>query len=66
MQWNRIDDCKGQRSIDCQAFGLIITAQGLVANGVKVYVTALPTDDIDGAVAELQDLGKAAGGQAIG
>jgi hypothetical protein len=49
-----------------KSFGLIIIAQGLVSNGAKVYVTALPTDDIDGAVAELQELGKAAGGQAIG
>ncbi|KEF54701.1 uncharacterized protein A1O9_09143 [Exophiala aquamarina CBS 119918] len=49
----------------CSGIGLMI-AKGLVANGAKVYVTALPTDDIDGAVAELQELGKAAGGQARG
>ncbi|KAG9767992.1 NAD(P)-binding protein, partial [Aureobasidium melanogenum] len=41
-------------------------SQGLVANGAKVYVTALPTDDIQGAVAELNELGKPAGGTAVG
>ncbi|KAJ4506205.1 hypothetical protein HRR75_007060 [Exophiala dermatitidis] len=39
---------------------------GLVANGAKVYVTALSTDDIQGAVAELNELGKPAGGTAVG
>ncbi|KAL2424482.1 hypothetical protein ABEF95_010943 [Exophiala dermatitidis] len=39
---------------------------GLVANGAKVYVTALPTDDVQGAVAELNGLGKPAGGTAVG
>jgi phenylacetate 2-hydroxylase len=42
------------------------TNQGLVSNGAKVYVTALPTDEIDGAVKELNDLGKTSGGSAIG
>jgi len=37
-----------------------------VQNGVKVYVTALPSDDIEGAVAELNDIGKNGGGEAIG
>ncbi|KIX08973.1 uncharacterized protein Z518_00051 [Rhinocladiella mackenziei CBS 650.93] len=49
----------------CSGIGLMI-AKGLVSNGAKVYVTALPTDDIRGAVAELTDLGKSSGGTAIG
>jgi hypothetical protein len=40
--------------------------QGLVVNGAKVYVTALPTDDIDGVVKELNQIGQTAGGTAIG
>nr|KAK5437395.1 hypothetical protein LTR18_009257 [Exophiala xenobiotica] len=49
----------------CSGIGLMI-AKGLVSNGAKVYVTALPTDDIEGAVAELLELGKASGGTAVG
>jgi NAD(P)-dependent dehydrogenase (short-subunit alcohol dehydrogenase family) len=45
--------------------GMMI-AQGLVSNGVKTYVTGLASDDIEGAVAELQALGQESGGEAIG
>jgi len=45
--------------------GLMI-AKGLVTNGTKVYVTALPTDPIEEKVAELNALGKESGGIAIG
>ena len=41
-------------------------AQGLVANGAKVYITALPEDDMAGAVTELNDLGSGSGGKAFG
>jgi NAD(P)-dependent dehydrogenase (short-subunit alcohol dehydrogenase family) len=41
-------------------------SQGLVANGAKVYVTALATDDIETAVDELNRLGTKSGGRAIG
>jgi hypothetical protein len=57
---------EGLRSVGVSMNGILKLTQGLVANGAKVYVTALPTDDIDGAVAELQELGKDTGGQAIG
>lgn len=40
--------------------------QGLVRNGVKVYIAALATDDIQVAVDLLNDLGKQHGGSAIG
>lgn len=40
--------------------------QGLVSNGAKVYVTALPIDDIEGVVKELNLLGKPSGGEAFG
>lgn len=66
MQWNRIDDCEGRSAKSRIIFDILNFYQGLVANGAKVYVTALPTDDIAGAVAELQELGKDTGGQAIG
>lgn len=47
---------------------LILTKfrQGLVVNGAKVYVIALPTDPIDEKVKELNELGKESGGSAIG
>lgn len=45
--------------------GMMI-AQGLVSNGVKVYVTGLASDDIEKSVADLNDLGMASGGRAIG
>jgi hypothetical protein len=45
---------------------LTVLVQGLVFNGSKVYVTALPTDDIDRCIAELNDIGKTTGGEAIG
>ncbi|ETI24433.1 hypothetical protein G647_03802 [Cladophialophora carrionii CBS 160.54] len=49
----------------CSGLGLMI-AKGLVSNGAKVYVTALSSDDIDGVVKELNELGKPTGGRAIG
>ncbi|KAK4939758.1 hypothetical protein LTR10_020042 [Elasticomyces elasticus] len=49
----------------CSGLGLMI-AKGLVSNGAKVYVTALPTDDIEGVVTELSELGKISGGSAVG
>ncbi|KAI1456417.1 cytochrome P450 [Annulohypoxylon moriforme] len=39
---------------------------GLVANGAKVYVVALPTEPIDDRVADLCELGKSSGGTAVG
>ena len=45
--------------------GMMI-AQGLVSNGVKTYVTGLASDDIDGAVAKLQRIGRESGGEVIG
>ncbi|KAK1623799.1 putative short-chain dehydrogenase [Colletotrichum phormii] len=45
--------------------GLMI-CKGLVTNGAKVYVVALPSDPIEEAVEELNELGKASGGSAIG
>ncbi|KIX99448.1 uncharacterized protein Z520_05024 [Fonsecaea multimorphosa CBS 102226] len=49
----------------CSGLGLMI-AKGLVSNGAKVYVTALPTDDIEAVVAELNKIGTPSGGQAVG
>ncbi|KAH0840670.1 hypothetical protein FOPE_05873 [Fonsecaea pedrosoi] len=49
----------------CSGLGMMI-AKGLVSNGAKVYVTALPTDDIETVVAELNDMGKSSGGKAVG
>ncbi|KAF7561112.1 hypothetical protein G7046_g3033 [Stylonectria norvegica] len=40
--------------------------KGLVTNGAKVYVVSLPHEPIDQRVAELNELGKAQGGSAIG
>lgn len=40
--------------------------QGLVANGAKVYVTALAGKDLDDAMIELKKLGETSGGSAIG
>jgi hypothetical protein len=40
--------------------------QGLVTNGVKVYVVALPTEPIEEKVSELNDIGRHTGGSAIG
>lgn len=40
--------------------------QGLVSNGAKVYVVALPSDPIDEVVKELNQLGSEAGGGAFG
>ncbi|OJD35042.1 nad-binding oxidoreductase with nad-binding rossmann-fold domain [Diplodia corticola] len=40
--------------------------QGLVTNGARVIITALPTDPIDAAVHELNDLGSPSGGTAEG
>ncbi|KAI6083705.1 short chain dehydrogenase [Hypoxylon rubiginosum] len=40
--------------------------KGLVVNGAKVYLVALPADPIDERVAELCDLGRDSGGTAIG
>ncbi|XDG10308.1 hypothetical protein ABKA04_009923 [Annulohypoxylon sp. FPYF3050] len=39
---------------------------GLVTNGAKVYVVALPSEPIDERVAELCELGKSSGGTAVG
>lgn len=40
--------------------------QGLVTNGAKVYLVALPSEPIDEKVAELNELGRGSGGHAIG
>lgn len=40
--------------------------QALVQNGAKIYVVALPMDDIDGAVNELNEIGRTSGGTAVG
>jgi hypothetical protein len=40
--------------------------QGLVANGAKVYITALATDDMESTTDELNKLGEQSGGEAIG
>ncbi|KAI0882878.1 cytochrome P450 [Annulohypoxylon maeteangense] len=40
--------------------------EGLVVNGAKVYVVALPTEPIDDRVIELRVLGKSSGGTAVG
>lgn len=45
--------------------GMMI-AKGLVSNGVKTYVTGLPSDDIEASVAELSNLGFESGGSAAG
>ncbi|KAJ5851723.1 uncharacterized protein N7529_011108 [Penicillium soppii] len=41
-------------------------AKGLVTNGAKVYLVALPSEPIEKKVAELNELGKATGGSAHG
>lgn len=66
MQRDWIDDCQGKVEDKTILAVQSDTVKGLVSNGAKVYVTALPTDDIQGAVAELSRLGKASGGTAIG
>jgi hypothetical protein len=40
--------------------------QGLVTNGAKVYIVALPSEPIDEKVAELNELGLSTGGSAYG
>lgn len=40
--------------------------QGFVTNGAKVYVVALPTEPIAVKVSELNEIGRPAGGSAIG
>lgn len=40
--------------------------QGLVANGAKVYITALAGKDLDDAMLELRKLGESSGGSAEG
>ncbi|WYZ44938.1 hypothetical protein EsH8_VIII_000254 [Colletotrichum jinshuiense] len=40
--------------------------KGLVVNGAKVYLVALPSEPIDDKVAELNALGNASGGSAVG
>ncbi|KAI1214215.1 short chain dehydrogenase [Annulohypoxylon truncatum] len=40
--------------------------KGLVTNGAKVYVVALPAEPIDERVAELNEIGKSSGGSAVG
>lgn len=40
--------------------------QGLVSNGAKVYVVALPSEPIEEKVAELNELGRRTGGSAHG
>ncbi|KAL1858809.1 hypothetical protein Daus18300_009807 [Diaporthe australafricana] len=41
-------------------------SKGLVANGAKVYVVALPTEPIDERVSELCKIGQSSGGSALG
>jgi len=41
-------------------------SQGLVSNGVKVYICGLASDPIEECVAKLNDMGKASGGSALG
>jgi len=41
-------------------------ARSLIENGAKVYIVALPTDDIKGALDSLNSIGKNSGGFAIG
>jgi hypothetical protein len=47
---------------------LILTSicQGLVTNGAKVYVVALPSEPIEEKVSELNEIGRPTGGSAIG
>ncbi|KAI4766914.1 NAD(P)-binding protein [Aureobasidium sp. EXF-3400] len=47
---------------------LILTTicQGLVTNGAKVYVVALPSEPIEEKVSELNEIGRPTGGSAIG
>ncbi|KAJ5100629.1 hypothetical protein N7456_006681 [Penicillium angulare] len=45
--------------------GLMIS-RGLVSNGAKVYLVALPSDPINETVSELNDLGRESGGSAQG
>lgn len=45
---------------------LVILLQGLVTNGAKVYLVSLPSEPIDERVNELNELGRAHGGVAIG
>lgn len=40
--------------------------QGLVSNGAKVYVVALPSDPLEKTVDELNELGRESGGSAEG
>jgi hypothetical protein len=63
-----IDDCKGRPPLSIRQVSKkdVDAKQGLVSNGAKVYVTALPSDDIDDVVGELNQAGKASGGTAIG
>lgn len=42
------------------------SSQGLVTNGAKVYVVALPSEPIDQKVVELNELGRSSGGSAHG
>ncbi|CEJ80713.1 Putative Pc22g02220 protein [[Torrubiella] hemipterigena] len=47
----------------CSGIGFMIS-KGLVANGVKVYVVALPSEPTAAAVDELNEFGQSAGGSA--
>ncbi|KAH7062145.1 short chain dehydrogenase [Macrophomina phaseolina] len=61
-------DVKGRIALvtgGSSGIGLMI-AKGLVTNGARVIITALPSDPIDAAVAELSALGSASGGTAEG
>ncbi|GME26089.1 NAD-binding oxidoreductase with NAD-binding rossmann-fold domain [Neofusicoccum parvum] len=61
-------DVKGRIALvtgGSSGIGLMI-AKGLVTNGARVLITALPTDPIDAAVAELNALGSPSGGTAEG
>ena len=40
--------------------------QGLVSNGAKVYITALPEQDLEDAIKELSTTGQNSGGEVIG
>lgn len=61
-------DVKGRIALvtgGSSGIGLMI-AKGLVNNGARVIITALPTDPIDSAVSELNALGGPSGGTAEG
>ena len=60
------DDCKGECAWPSLSVTLVKEKQAFVSNGAKVYVTALPTDDIQDVVNELNRIGQPSGGIAVG